>query len=279
MNSFLFFINGFLPKALITRFFGWFSTLHISSKYIHSFCKKYEVNLEEAIIPDDGFYSFNEFYTRKLKPGYHTISKGKNDVVAPVDAKITQCGPITGTRIMQAKDLDFLVSDLVPAEVHHMFIDGFFTTFYIPLSNYHRVHSPLDGTVSTLIHKPGRVFPLHEIATEKIRRIFTKNERLISIIDTPSGKCALCMIGAMNFAKMSVNFEPIITHKVRRKLFVKSYTTDKPQVHRGDEFGRFMSGSTVILLFEKEMFNPDSLRAGNHVKMGQKIGELITKPI
>ncbi|HRX16192.1 MAG TPA: archaetidylserine decarboxylase [Spirochaetota bacterium] len=275
MSVFLF---KLLPKAMISRLVGRLTLTRFSKLFIDWFVKKYGVNTEEIEYPEKGFTSFNHFFTRTLKNGVHSIDKEKNCVVSPVDGRIDEFGIITGTRIMQAKNLDYLVSDLIPSDCHHLFIDGFFITLYLSPADYHRIHSPINGKINELIYAPGKLFPVKEIITRSISRVFARNERMISLIENEFGRCAVCKIGAMNVGRIAVNFDTIETNRsMFRRGARKVYGNMAPLVHRGDEVARFNMGSTVILLFEKDMFAPAQLRKGDHVRMGQKLGLLHMK--
>ncbi|MDA3900823.1 MAG: archaetidylserine decarboxylase [Spirochaetes bacterium] len=267
-----------LPKGCISRFVGQMTRTKFSALFINWFIKKYNVNTDEIEYPENGFHSFNHFFTRKLKKGIHHIDREKNAVVSPVDGRIDECGPITGTRIMQAKNLDYLVSDLIPSDCHHLFIDGFFITLYLSPADYHRIHSPLNAKINELIYAPGKLFPVKEVITRSVARVFSRNERMITLMESNFGRCAVCKIGAMNVGRISVNFDTIESNKsILRRGARKVYGKMAPLVRRGDEIGRFNMGSTVIMLFEKDMFEPFMLRKGESVRVGQKLGTLKQK--
>ena len=178
---------------------------------------------------------------------------------------------------MQAKNIDYLVSELIPAPLHHTFLDGTFVTLYLSPADYHRIHSPVDGVVSGVLHVPGKLFPVMEFAVNGIQGLFSINERLISYVKTEHGVCAVCKIGAMNVGRISLSYSDIITNRsvFRRKREIIFPSEFRPQVHRGDELGIFHLGSTVVLLFQKGMVELDRLYPGQKVRMGEKIATLI----
>jgi phosphatidylserine decarboxylase len=269
-----------MPKAFFSRIFGCFARLPLGqtvlAPIIRFYCGKYHVNVDEIDPVEGGFRSFDQFFIRRLKKGVHTINPDPKAVVSPVDARIDQFGEITGTRIMQAKNIDYLVSNLIPAPIHHSFLDGTFVTLYLSPADYHRIHAPVDGAVNGMLHVPGKLFPVMEFAVNGIHGLFTINERLISYIKSDAGVCAVCKIGAMNVGRISVSYSDVVTNRsiFRRKREIIFPADFRPHVHRGDELGTFHLGSTVVLLFQKGMVNLDRLHIGQRVRVGEKIGTL-----
>jgi phosphatidylserine decarboxylase len=276
----LLFVFYILPKSLFSRIFGFFTRIPLGRPLLYAiinrYCIAYNVNVDEIEPVEDGFRNLDQFFIRRLKRGVHVVDPDVNAVVSPVDARIDQFGEITGTRIMQAKDIDYLVSDLVPASIHHSFLDGTFVTLYLSPSDYHRIHSPVDGVVTGVMHVPGRLFPVMEFAVNGIRGLFSINERLISYIKTGSGVCAVCKIGAMNVGRISVSYSDLVTNKsiFRRKREIVFPSEFRPHVRKGDEVGVFHLGSTVVLLFQKGMVQLDNLHVGQRIRVGEKIGKL-----
>lgn len=273
-NSFVTFFFILIPKAFLSRLFGKFARTRLSSIFINKFSASFQINSKEILVPDAGFRSLNSFFTRKLKPGMRKIDRTKNSLVSPVDGRIDQFGPVTGTRVMQAKYIDYLLAELLPADIHHLFIDGSFITLYLSPSDYHRIHSPLDGKIFGTLYVPGKLFPVMEYLANGINGLFTKNERVITYLETSAGRCVVVMVGAMNVGQISLSYENIITNEkiIRKRKEILYPENLKPQTHKGDELGIFNMGSTVIMLFEKDMVNFERFAIGDKVKIGQKIG-------
>jgi len=282
-KSFLVFIFVIIPKGFLSRIFGRFTRLALPRKFlkviIRKYCAFYKVNTEEMEAPLDSFRTLDSFFTRHLKKGVHVIDPDQYSVVSPVDARVDQFGEITGTRILQAKNIDYLVSDLIPAQLHHAFLDGAFITLYLSPSDYHRIHSPMNAFITGGVHVPGKLFPVMEYMVNGISGLFSKNERIITYLSSDSGVCAVCKIGAMNVGRISVSYSDIVTNKnmFRRKREIMFPKEFRPHIHKGDELGIFHLGSTVILLFQKDMVTFERLREGQRVRMGQKIGVLNRK--
>jgi phosphatidylserine decarboxylase len=282
-RSILVFLFIVIPKAFLSRIFGFLFRLHVHKRILYpileKYCNAYNVNTDEMEMPPEGFRSVDSFFTRRLKKGIHVIDQDSLAVISPVDARVDQFGEITGTRILQAKNIDYLVSELIPAHIHHAFLDGMFITLYLSPSDYHRIHSPLNAFINGGLHVPGKLFPVMQYMVNGINGLFSKNERFITYLAAENGVCAVCKIGAMNVGRISVSYSNIITNKsfFRRKreiLFPKEF---RPHIHKGDELGIFHLGSTVILLFQKDMVILEKLREGQKVRMGQRIATINRK--
>jgi phosphatidylserine decarboxylase len=285
MNEIVIFIFRILPTSFLSRIFGFFAGIPLPRRFLYSilewYCRKYQVQTDEMNIPENGFRTLEDFFTRKVKKGVHQIDFDPFAVISPVDSRIDQFGEITGTRVMQAKDIDYLVSDLIPASIHHTFLDGTFITLYLSPGDYHRIHSPLDGFILGGVHVPGRLFPVREYMVNGINGLFAKNERIITYLQTEFGICAVCKIGAMNVGKISVCYSDMMTNTrwFCRKREIKFPDKFRPQTHKGDEMGVFHLGSTVILLFQKDMVTLERFQAGQKIRMGQRIATVNKKTL
>src|SRR5690606_11332443 len=139
----------FLPKKALTAFAGLVAGARagrITTGLIRCFIGKYRVNMAEAANPDIGSYAtFNEFFTRALRPGARPLASA--DFVSPVDGAISQFGRIEEDQIFQAKGHTYLTVALVGGdrELAEQFRHGSFATLYLSPRDYHRVHMPCDG--------------------------------------------------------------------------------------------------------------------------------------
>ncbi len=274
---FLFIIT---PKSLLSRAFGALTRIPlprwILQPVINRYSKAYGVKTDEYITPEKGFRNFNSFFTRQLKGGVHTIDSDVNAVVSPVDARLDQFGELDGETIMQAKGIHYSLKDLLPSKEAARFESGSFMTLYLSPGDYHRIHSPASGTISGYFYIPGKLYTVQEFMVQGLKGLFSKNERLISYIDTGRGTIAVCKIGAMNVGRMSISHAPVITNKTFRSKKEVLYDIDaQPSIKSGDELGIFHLGSTIILLFEKNFVRYTGLTTGDTVRVGQKIGDII----
>lgn len=267
-----------IPKSLISRIFGYVALIPLPAflmdKVIPWYVKKYGVNLSEAVIPEKGFRNLNRFFTRELKDGARKISKGKSDIVATTDSRVDQFGKLKKDTIIQAKGVDYSVKDLIPSDMAAKFIDGHFITLYLSPGDYHRIHTPVAGEITGFFNIPGKLFTVQEFMVKGLKGLFAVNERLITYVSTKKGHVAVCKIGAINVGKISLSYDKAVTNRLIRRRNEFFYEAGKrPVVKKGDEIGIFNLGSTVIILFEKGMVRFEKLKAGQKVRVGEKIGE------
>ncbi len=278
--SFTLFFFRLIPKGFISRLAGYLSMIHFPSFSLdfifNRFCKAYGVNTDEIEYPEPGFRSFDQFFTRKLKTGVHVIDNHKDSIVSPVDARIDQFGIINNFSIIQAKGIDFSVHDLVPSGMADEFMHGSFITLYLSPADYHRIHSPVSGNITGYHYVPGTLFPVRDFIVNGIKGIFTKNERVMTFIRNEKGLTAVCKIGAMNVGRISLSYSDTVTNKFIKRHREYSFPRGKqPFIEKGAELGIFHIGSTVIVLFQKDMIGFAGIETGRTLRMGQKIGSYI----
>ena len=270
-----------LPQRLLTSVAGALARGEApAGLLIRLFIRRYRVDMSEALDPDPSSYrNFNEFFTRKLKPGARPLANEADAILCPADGAVSQLGPIHGERLMQAKGRHFELQDLLggDAELARTLDGGHFITIYLSPRDYHRVHMPTQGRLLQTRHIPGKLFSVNEASTALIPNLFSRNERLICIFEGECGHFAVVMVGAMIVASIrAVWDEP--GREGRSRAPEQNFADHGPTLAAGAEMGRFELGSTVILLFPPETikFNPD-LTPGDNVRMGQKIGQLLPK--
>lgn len=271
-----------LPHHALSKGMGFFAESHftpLKNWLIRQFLRHYPVNMQEAEIEDPFAYaSFNDFFIRPIKRALRPVDASHAHVTSPVDGILAQSGCITQGRLLQAKDYYFDLYHLLGKQegLAETFTEGCFATFYLAPHHYHRVHMPLHGTLKQTIYVPGRLFSVNEATTAGIPGLYSKNERLISIFDTPVSQMALIMVGAMIVGSMQMNWmqQPIRTPKPHIDHFHSSPVVLK----KGEELGYFKMGSTVILLFEKDRVQwLPILHTGASLKLGEAIGKVKTQ--
>lgn len=230
----------------------------------------------EAIQEDPFAYSsYNDFFTRALKPNIRPIADGLYDFVSPADGFIYALGPLKNGTLIQAKNHSFSVRDLLGRDENltQIFQEGNFCTIYLAPHNYHRVHMPMDGHLSKMIYVPGQLFSVNKKTAETIPNLFARNERVIAIFNTSQGKLAVILIGAMIVGSIETVWAGTIAPRSPREIKNISYE-NSIFLRRGEEIGRFKLGSTVILLSESKKLNFElSFQPETEVKFGQRIGE------
>ena len=242
---------------------------------IREFTRRFGVDMSEAAESDITTYRhFNAFFTRALKPGARPIASGAKDVASPVDGAVGQIGHIESGRIFQAKGQGFTALELLggDATAAARFDGGAFATLYLSPRDYHRIHMPLDGSLTRMLHVPGRLFSVNPPTTRAVPRVFARNERVVCLFDTPAGSMALVMVGALNVASIETVWAGEVTPPQRSAVRAWDYKKDEVKLAKGEEAGRFNMGSTVVLLFAKDRIRwEDSYTAASAVRMGKKI--------
>jgi phosphatidylserine decarboxylase len=242
---------------------------------VRGFRKLYAIDMTEAAQGDPfGFGSFNEFFTRALKPGVRTIAAGLSAIACPVDGTISEAGIIEGESLLQAKGRRYTLTELLAAQPWARYFEGgSFATIYLAPFNYHRVHMPLRGQLKETVYVPGRLFSVNAATASHVPKLFARNERVLTLFDTAFGQVALVMVGALNVGSMATVWAGDITPAARRVI-----TKLPPQdvsLEKGQELGRFNMGSTVILLFQRDRARWHAqVRAGAIVRLGQSLGSL-----
>jgi phosphatidylserine decarboxylase len=236
----------------------------------------YGVNMDEAVTQDlSEFKSFNEFFTRELKPEIRPLTTDIGAIASPADGVVSQSGPITQGDIFQAKGKSFTAAQLLGDEqLAEKFNDGMFTTIYLSPKDYHRLHMPMTGTLREMIHIPGRLFSVNTATTNAVPRLFARNERVVAIFDTEIGQMALVLVGAIFVSSIETVWHGVVTPPTIKTIRTWKYENHAPTLKIGEEMGRFNMGSTIIVLFEKDKMTwNEDFTAEKAVNMGEKIGQ------
>jgi phosphatidylserine decarboxylase len=238
------------------------------------FLSLYAVDMHEAAETDPYAYtSFNEFFTRALRPGARPIAAAADAIVSPVDGTVSECGIIDGDLLLQAKGRRYALADLLARqEWASRFEGGEFATIYLAPYNYHRIHMPLEGHLLSSVFVPGRLFSVNATTARHVPRLFARNERVLTLFEGAAGQFALVMVGALNVGSMATVWTGDICAAQRRAPTQLAH--GEVQLLKGAEMGRFNMGSTVILLFEprRAVWDPN-LRSGSILRLGQTIGQ------
>ena len=263
-----------LPKQAITAFAGFVASRRSGDRtrrLIDWFVRKYGVNMLEAADPDTAHYaSFNDFFTRALATGARPLAQA--DLVCPVDGAISQFGAIERDQIFQAKGHHYSTTALVggDAALAAHFNDGHFATLYLSPKDYHRIHMPCDGRLIRMVYVPGELFSVNPVTARGVPGLFARNERVVCIFESPHGRFALALVGATIVGSMTTVWHGVVNPP--RGKQVREWHYDEPPVRlrQGEEMGRFLLGSTVVLLFPKPAlrFSPE-WAPGRAVRLGE----------
>ena len=239
---------------------------------IKQFIRTYNVNLDEAASSSlDDYPNFNDFFTRALKEGLRPIDSGKDSIVCPADGTVSQLGLIREGNIFQAKGKSFSVASLLGADDadSRCFINGNFTTIYLSPRDYHRVHMPVAGNLAYSRYIPGKLFSVNDTTAQHIDGLFAKNERLVCMFDTPVGRCAVILVGAMMVAGIESVWQG---HYQPGVVKTDQFEPNQVSLEKGEEMGRFKFGSTVILMFEQGATTWDErYQTGVTTRMGETL--------
>jgi phosphatidylserine decarboxylase len=262
-----------LPKQALTRAAGAFARWRggaLTRLAIRRFVARYGVDMAEAANPDiDSYATFNEFFTRALAPGARPLSGA--DVLCPVDGAISQFGAIDGERIFQAKGHDYSAQALLggDAALATPFRGGWFATLYLSPKDYHRIHMPCAGQLRCMIHVPGELFSVNPTTARGVPGLFARNERVVCVFDGVRGPWVLVLVGATVVGSMATVWHGVVNPPRPGRLREWSYTGPPVRLERGAEMGRFLLGSTVVLLFPPGPLRFDPGWApGGEVRMG-----------
>ncbi|HWX79079.1 MAG TPA: archaetidylserine decarboxylase [Steroidobacteraceae bacterium] len=242
---------------------------------VRGFLKLYTVDMSEAAETDPfGYGSFNEFFTRALKPGARPIAEDPCAIACPADGIISEAGRIEGDSLLQAKGRRYTLRALLAARPWaSRFEGGSFATIYLAPFNYHRVHSPLRGQLKETVYVPGRLFSVNAVTASHVPGLFARNERVLTLFDAACGEFALILVGALNVGSIATVWGGDITPAARRVLTV--LPPHDIALEKGAELGRFNMGSTVIILFPAHRARwLAGVRAGLRVRLGQSLGLL-----
>lgn len=242
----------------ISRTAGRIARSRFSRKLIPSFVRTYQIAAGEAEKPLEHYESLNEFFTRRLKPGSRPIDPAPDAVISPVDALITGAGEIRDGQLLNIKGQDYTLEELLDRSPRCVnYTHGFYVILYLSPADYHRIHVPAAGKIVEREHIRGKTYPVNEYGMRHIRRVLSRNERLVTYLMTAAGEIAIVKVGALNVSSIHYT-EP-----------------QRDVVDKGDELAMFEFGSTVVLLFENGIFTPrHDLMINLKVKMGEALGTL-----
>ncbi|MGC3982300.1 MAG: archaetidylserine decarboxylase [Steroidobacteraceae bacterium] len=283
--------QGLLPKHLLSR---WMYALMrqrghwLRTQSIKTFLRNYRVDMSEALQSNPLAYeSFNAFFTRALKPQARPVDQDELAVVSPVDGTVSQCGPIDGDLLIQAKGHQYSLLAMLggDAQLARRYQGGHFACIYLAPYNYHRMHMPLTGSVDDTIYVPGELFSVNAATARTVPGLFARNERVVCNFAMTSGtsettqrQFAMVFVGALFVGSIETVWAGEINPLPRRQgAAIRINQGRGLNLVKGAEAGRFNMGSTVVLVFEPGHMQWDAnMQAGATLRMGQRIGTLQT---
>ncbi|MEY2593912.1 MAG: phosphatidylserine decarboxylase [Pseudomonadota bacterium] len=268
-------LQHLLPKRALTEMMGALARSQgggMTTAAIRWFVGRYGVDMSEAANPDITAYaSFNDFFTRALKPGARPMASA--DWLCPVDGAISQFGPVVGDQVFQAKGHHYSTRALVggDAKLAAQFQDGSFATLYLSPRDYHRIHMPCAGRLTRMIHVPGDLYSVNPVTARGVPGLFARNERVVCVFDTEHGPLVLVLVGATIVGSMATVWHGVVNPPRPGVVREWRYADQPVELAQGAEMGRFLLGSTVVMLWPRMAaplaFNPQ-WAPGGAIRMG-----------
>jgi phosphatidylserine decarboxylase len=276
LNQTIYVLLWLLPKNLASAVMGRLVSIkfpkQLQELLNEGFCRLFGVNKSESAMPVASYPSIQALFIRRLATGARPIASEENVIISPGDGVISVGGPIGETKMLQAKGRDYSVADLVlDREMAAHFKGGDFFTLYLSPKDYHRFHMPITGRIEETLYVPGALWPVNTWAVNNIGNLFCVNERIITLVACPetAKKMAVVAVGACMVGKIELAY----LENYKTCLSGPSKTIHGPSEHillkKGDELGRFMFGSTIILLFEPGFIKMPLVEPPRTIKMGE----------
>jgi phosphatidylserine decarboxylase len=247
---------------------------------IRLFVHGFRPEMSDAVETDPTAYaSFNEFFTRALRPDARPLDTDSRAIVSPVDGTVSEAGTLSADRLLQAKGHEYTLRALLAGNTawERTFAGGTFATIYLAPYNYHRIHMPLAGELRDSFYVPGRLFSVNSTTARLVPGLFSRNERVFCGFDAGGLPWAIILVGALNVGSMATVWHGDVTprrHREVTSLPVTDVLADTT-LAKGAEMARFNMGSTVILLLPPGAAQwQDTLAAGRVLRMGERIGTL-----
>lgn len=276
-EQFIVFLQYLLPKQALTVFAGWVAAHRggpVTTGIIRWFVGRYQVNMAEAAEPDITHYeTFNDFFTRALKVGARPLANAP--LICPVDGAISQFGRIQGDQIFQAKGHNYSTQALLAGTEADAksFLNGYFACLYLSPRDYHRIHMPCAGQLTSMTYVPGDLFSVNPATARGIPGLFARNERVVCRFESARGPFALMLVGATIVGSMATVWHGRVNPPRLPRVTVWNYKPGEVVLEQGAEMGRFMLGSTVVMLFPGTpqvpmAFNP-AWQPGRPIQLGE----------
>jgi len=269
-----------LPRNLMSRVAGRFAALPLPRPLVRGeielFARAVGVDLAEVRDPLDSFPSLQAFFTRALRPDARPIDPAPDALVSPCDGRWGESGTVASGQLLQLKGRPYSLSDLLDSkdDAAH-FEGGSFASFYLAPRDYHRFHAPCDVRVERARYVPGTLWPVNAMGLEGIDALYAQNERIAVMMRARANDSLLCLVavGATLVGKVRLRFDGLETNLpdalAEERRFVREIALAK-----GEEWGHFEFGSSIVLLAEPGGLELDAQPAGAPLRMGRRIGTL-----
>jgi phosphatidylserine decarboxylase len=271
-----------LPQHTVSRAAGWLAARRLPAALraaaVRAFGRTVGVNFAEVRDPLDSFVSLQDFFTRALRDGVRSIDAAPDAFVSPCDGAWGAAGVVARGQLLQVKGRPYSLGALLgDAAAASRFEGGAFATLYLSPRDYHRFHAPCAATVTRAAYLPGALWPVNRIGVEGVDGLFAVNERICAFLSVGGSDDDLCLVavGATMVGKIRVTFDDLTTNLPGAVSAVRSYTD--VQLKKGEEWGRFEFGSTIVLVAAPGVLALDVRPAGTPVRLGERIGTVATR--
>jgi phosphatidylserine decarboxylase len=243
------------------------------ARAIDLYVKAYDVDLSDCVIPQGGFRTFNEFFTRPLREGARPLDVDASAILSPADGRVEDAGPIDARGAFVIKGKPYSLDELLGSrEEAERLAGGLFVVVYLSPRDYHRVHAPVSGEITRARHLGGTLFPVNRIGVEHVPKLFAKNERVVVVQDAPPfGEVVTVLVGALVVGGIGLAFDRALVTRHGRAGGETRYRTPRPSVARGGELGWFELGSTAIVIVPAGARATLAVTPGTPIRMGQAI--------
>ena len=267
-----------IPRRFVSRMTGWFARRRLPGfllrPFLRWYARRYDADLTQAARPLAEYRSFVDFFTRTLKADARPLPEDPKAIACPCDGTVSMAGTVEHGTLLQVKGHTYSLAELLGLQPAADLLEGgTYVVLYLAPGDYHRFYWPFDGRVETAVHMPGDLWPVNERSVGGVERLFARNERVVCF-GTVAGEAAFAYVpvGALNVGSIRLAFAPVRTNRWSRR----PPASELPDVagKRGDEFGWFELGSTIVLVLAPDAGTLDTLVAGTRVRMGQPIGRL-----
>lgn len=271
-------LQRLLPKQAVTSLMGRLAGAR-AGRFTHAvirwFVARYRVDMDEAADPRiESYASFNEFFTRPLRQGIRPLAGSA--WLCPVDGAISQFGRIERDQLLQAKGHRYSTHALVggDAALARRFDDGHFATLYLSPRDYYRIHMPCDARLRRMIHVPGTLYSVNPVTVRNVPRLFARNERVVCEFDSARGPFVMALVGATIVGSIATAWHGVVSPPRPGSTREWRYADGAVALRRGEEMGRFLLGSTVVLLFAAGAIRFDpAWTPGGPIRVGEAMGD------
>jgi len=272
-----------LPRNLLSRGAGRVAALRLPRPLVRAeialFARAVGADLTEVRDPPGSFASLQDFFTRALREGARPVAPEPDALVAPCDGAWGESGVVTAGRLLQVKGRPYALADLLDSKEDAAELEGgAFATFYLSPRDYHRFHAPCAARVESARYVPGTLWPVNRIGLDGVEALFAQNERLAVRMRARPGDALLCVVavGATLVGKVRVEFDSLTTNRPGARAERRVYPQGV-ELAKGQEWGRFEFGSTLVLVAERGALELDARPSGSRLRLGERIGRVLPR--